>query len=146
MPDGARLTGALLIAALGFALSLLVMPLFPDQTNWGWFVHVNVALGLVIGWRVLGARVGRGWTNAINLGLTGAGLLLFWGLFVQATNEMVRLAMKNRYDGPFEALVAIFEIGAEWAIVIATVPVIALAVLAGVLSGLLTEVAWRIWR
>ena len=84
--------------------------------------------------------------SAINVGLTGPIVLVLWGLFVQACNEMVRLAMKNRYDSAFEALVAVFEIGAEWAILMATVPIIAVLLTGGIITGFLTELAWRRWR
>jgi len=146
LPDGARLVGAILLALLAFVLSQMVKPLMPEDTNFGWFDYVNVVLGLAVGWRWVGARAGRGWTAAINIGLTGAFVLIFWALFVQAANEMVRLAMKNRYDGAFEALIAIFEIGTEWFLVIATVPVLAVAAAGGILTGMLAEVGWRIWR
>ena len=50
-----------------------------------------------------GQTRGRGWTAGINNGLTGVASLVFWALFVQGCYEMFRLAMRNRYDGPFEA-------------------------------------------
>lgn len=146
MPDGARLTGAVLLGILGYVLSLFVVPLMPEETNFGWFFYINVVLGLVVGWRWIGRRAGRGWVSAINIGFTGAFVLIFWGLFVQATNEMVRLAMKNRYDGAFEAAIAIFEIGTEWGIMIGTPLILITAALWGILTGILVEVAWRIWR
>lgn len=124
----------------------MVKPLMPEDTNFGWFDYVNVVLGLAVGWRWIGARAGRGWTSAVNIGFTGGFILVFWGLFVQATNEMVRLAMKNRYDGAFDALIAIFEIGTEWGILIATVPVLSVVAAGGILTGIAAEVAWRIWR
>jgi Na+-transporting NADH:ubiquinone oxidoreductase subunit NqrD len=40
--------------------------------------------------------------------------LVFWALFVQGCYEMFRLAMRHRYDGPFEALLAIFKIGLDY--------------------------------
>jgi hypothetical protein len=59
---------------------------------------------------------------------------------------MVRLAMRNRYDGPLEALTAIFEIGAEYALIIATVPIGVVLLIGAVVSGLLTEFAGNRWR
>ncbi|MEO0939863.1 MAG: TrgA family protein [Pseudomonadota bacterium] len=146
MPDGARLTGAVLMGLLGYVLSMFVVPLMEEDTNFGWFFHINVLIGLLVGWRWIGSRAGRSWVSAINVGLTGGFVLIFWGIFVQAVNEMVRLAMKNRYDGAFEAGIAIFEIGTEYGILIGTPLILVTAALWGVLTGFLVEVAWRIWR
>ena len=73
-------------------------------------------------------------------------VLVFWGLFIQSCNEMVRIAMKNRYDGAFEALVAIFEIGAEWALLMSTIPIWTTLLVGGMIVGLAAEFAWRTWR
>lgn len=146
MPDAAKLVAALGMALLAFIVSGLIMPLFEEDTNFGWFTTVNAVLGLVVGWLVIGSRAGRGIVSAINVGLTGPVVLVFWGLFVQSCNEMVRIAMKNRYDGPFEALVSIFEIGAEWALLMSTVTIWATLLVGGILVGLATEYAWRTWR
>lgn len=146
MPDAARLVAALSLALIAFVVSGQIMPLMPEGTNFGWFTYVNMALGIVCGWIVMGKRAGRGITPAINNGLTGVAALVFWGLFVQGAYEMVRLAMRNRFDGPLEALSAIFEIGLDYGMTI-FVPSVLLSLLVGaVLAGLATEFAWRNWR
>lgn len=146
MPTAARLVAAVCLMFVAYFLSMLVIPLMPESTDFGYFVQVNLFLGLCIGWIVMGSRVGRGTTAAINNGLTGVFVLFLWGIGVQAINEMVRLAMRNRYDGPFEAIVAVFQIGAEWAYMIATVPIGVMAVVGGVITGLLAESASKRWR
>jgi hypothetical protein len=146
MPNAARLVAAACLALLAFILSGLIMPLMPEGTGFGYFTHVNVVLGVLVGWIVMGKRAGRGTTPGINNGLTGVATLLFWGLFVQGTYEMVRQAMRNRFDGPFEAILAIFEIAADYGIILITPTIIATVLVGGVLSGLATEFAWRRWR
>ena len=147
MPTAARLVAAVCLAVLAYFLSLVVMPLMPDSTDFGYFIPVNVVLGLCAGWIVMGPRAGRGGiTPAINNGLTGVFVLVLWALAAQAINEMVRLAMRNRYDGPFEAITAIFQIGAEWAWLIATAEFLVTAVIGAVIAGLLTEFAGRRWK
>lgn len=146
MPNAAKLTAALGMAILAFVVTGMIMALFEEETNFGWFTYINVILGFLVGWMVIGSRAGRGTVSAINVGLTAPVVLVFWGLFVQSCNEMVRIAMKNRYDGPFEALVSIFEIGAEWALLMTTIPVWATLLVGGVVVGLMAEFAWRSWR
>ena len=146
MPTGARLTAALCLAFLAFVISSQVMPLMPEGTDFGYFTHVNVALGLICGWMVIGKRAGRGLVAAVNNGITGTVVLVFWGLFVQGPYEMFRLAMRNRYDGPFEALSAIFVIGLDYAFVIAVPLVFSTLLVGGIATGLAAERAARMWR
>ena len=146
MPDAAKLMAALGLAVLAFVLSGMVMELFEEDTNFGWFVYVNVVIGVVVGWITVGRRAGRGWVSAINVGFTGGFLLVFWALFIQACNEMVDRAMKNRYDNAGEAIIAVFELGAEFAVFIATVRIALTVVIGGVLTGLLTEYVWQRYR
>lgn len=143
MPTAAKLTAAICLAAVGYILSLMVMPLMPESTDFGYFVPLNAVLGLLVGWLVMGRRAGRGTTAAINNGLTGVFVLMLWGIGVQAINEMIRLAMRNRYDGPFEAMVAVFQISAEFAVIVITVPIVVVAVIASIISGLLVEFAHK---
>ncbi|KAJ04679.1 TrgA family protein [Sulfitobacter mediterraneus] len=143
MPTAAKLTAAICLAAVGYILSLMVMPLMPESTDFGYFIQLNAVLGLFVGWLVMGRRAGRGTTAAINNGLTGVFVLMLWGVGVQAINEMIRLAMRNRYDGPFEAMVAVFQIGAEFAVIVITVPIVIVAVIASIISGLLVEFAHK---
>lgn len=146
MPDAARLVAALCLALIAFVVSGQIMPLMPEGTDFGYFTLVNIGLGLLCGWIVMGKRAGKGITAAINNGVTGVAALVFWGLFVQGVNEMVRLAMRNRYDGPFEAIGAVFQIGAEYAMVMLVPQIIATLLIGALAAGLATEYAWRTWR
>ncbi|WP_375257637.1 TrgA family protein [Citreimonas sp.] len=146
MPTGARLVAALGLAFLGLIVSGQVILLYPEATDFGWFTTINTALGLLVGWQTLGPRAGRGAAVAITNGITGAVVLLFWALFVQAVNEMVRLAMANRYDGPLEALVAVFEIGVGFFLRIATPGILVTLAIGGVIVSLAAEAAARRWR
>ncbi|MDC0656852.1 TrgA family protein [Leisingera sp. SS27] len=146
MPTGARLAAAISLATLAFIVSFLVMPLLPEGTNFGYFVHINVVLGLLCGWIFMGKRAGRGVVPAINNGLTGMAVLVLWALFVQGAWEMFRLAMRHRYGGPFEALSQIFVIGMEYFFLIAVPSVLIPLVVGGALAGLVTENASQRWR
>lgn len=149
MPDAARLVAALCLAVTGFFLSGLIMGMYEElkgETNFGWFIWVNVAVGIAVGWVSMGKRAGRGVSQAITNGITGVFLLILWGLFIQACNEMTRLAMKNRYDNAFEAIAAIFQIMAEWGLLLLTAPILGTSAVAAFVAGILTEYAWRTWR
>lgn len=146
MPDAARLFAAIGLAITAFIVSGQIMPLMPEGTDFGYFTWVNVVIGALSGWIAMGKRAGKGVTAAINNGLTGMAVMVFWGLVVQGVYEMVRLAMRNRYDGPFEAIMAIFEIAIDYGMTIFTIPVIATLLIGGIITGFATEYAWRTWR
>lgn len=145
MPTAARLVSAICLMVVAYFLSGMVKPLMPESTDFGWFVEVNMFLGLCIGWIIMGKRVGRGVTAGINNGLTGVFMLFLWGIGVQSINEMIRLSMRRRYDGPFEAILAVFQIGAEWAVMIATMPILITSVIAATVIGLIAEAAGKRW-
>jgi len=146
MPTAARLVAAILLAILGWVLSDLIRPLMPEGTDFGWFNYVNAFIGLCVGWIVMGSRAGRRLVSVINNGITGAAVMVVWGLAVHSSYEMFRLAMRNRYDGPMEAVTAIFLIASEFGIMIATVPVIVTFFIGAVIAGPATEYAAKKWR
>lgn len=145
MPTAARLVTATGLAALAWIASDLVRALMPPDTAFGWFNWVNAALGAVCGWWVMGRRMGRGYAEALSAGLTGLAALVFWALFLHSLNEMLGRALDNRYGGPMEGLVAIFELGYEYALLIADGPVIGTLVGGAVLTGLIGERVARTW-
>ena len=146
MPTAARLVAALLLAALGWVLSDMIRPLMPEGTDFGIFNYVDAFIGLSVGWILMGKRAGRGVVSGINNGITGAAVMVFWGLFVHSSYEMFRLAMRNRYDGPMEAITAIFIIASEFGLMIATAPVIVTFLIGALIVGPATEYASRKWR
>ena len=146
MPDAAKLVAALSLGLLAFIVSGLIMPLMPEGMDFGYFTYVNIGLGLLCGWIIMGKRAGRGMTPAINNGVTGVVALVFWGLFVQGCNEMFRQAMRNHYRGPIEALADIFKIGLDYGMTIFVPQVVITLLVGGVLAGIATEYAWRTWR
>ncbi len=152
MPNAASLFAAVSLAIIAFVVSGQVMPLFPDGKDFGYFTLVNMIIGAVVGWKVMGPRAGRGFTPGINNGLTGVAVMVIWAVFVQGCYEMFRLAMRNRYGGPFDAVMGIFEVGydyvgdvfyagqtVQWHIIITLT-------LGAVIGGLITEYVSRIWR
>lgn len=146
MPDSAKLMAALIIGILAWVVSLQIMPLMPESTNFGSFIYVNVILGIVTGWMIMGKRAGRGITAAINNGLGGAMMLVLWGLFVHSCYQMFDRAMSNWYNDVFSAIAAIFQFMAEYALILLDPKVMMCLVFGGVLAGLATEYAWRTWR
>ncbi|ABF64173.1 tellurite resistance protein [Ruegeria sp. TM1040] len=146
MPTAARLVAAVALALLAFVVSGQIMPLMPDDTDFGYFTFVNMGLGLVIGWKSIGPRAGRGWAAGITNGITGTAVLVLWGLFIQGAVEMFRLAKRSIYDGPFEALAAIFTIALEYFFIMAVPSVLLTLAVGGTLIGMAVEIASKRWK
>ncbi|MCG7623332.1 TrgA family protein [Epibacterium sp. Ofav1-8] len=146
MPTAARLVAALALAALAFVVSGQIMPLMPENTDFGYFTHVNMALAAVVGWKIIGPRAGRGFVPGVNNGLTGMAVLVLLALFLQGAVEMFRLAHRHVYDDPFEALAAIFTIGLEYFFIMAVPTVLVTLVIGGALVGVIVDVSARRWK
>ncbi len=146
MPNAAKLLAALSLALVGWIVSDMIKPLVPFSIDFGWFNYVNAAIGVLVGWLFLGPRAGSGPTAVINNGITSAVIMVIVGLFVQATNEMVRLSFARRYDSPFEAVAAIFEIFIDYSLIIWDMQVILVLLAGGIISAFVSEVAGKFWR
>ncbi len=145
MPTAARLLAALGMACLAFVVSGQVIPLYPEGKDFGYFTQINMALGAATGWVVMGPRGGRGVVPAINNGLTGTLVMVFWCLVVYGTIDMVELAMRNRYGGPLEAAVSVFQIALDYLLSILTQTIVVTLLVGGVAVGFLTDFAARRW-
>lgn len=145
MPTAAKVIAALCLAALGYVASEFVKTLLPEIQNFGIFSEFNAALGLLVGWIVVGRRAGRGTKDAIANGLTGVAALIFWSLFINASNEMFQLSLKRRFSGPVEAFAAIFEIGIEYGQILINPLMIVTFLIGALITGYLSEFAARRW-
>lgn len=146
MPSAANLVAALCLAMLAVIVTPQVKALFPEGTYFGNFTQTNVIIGLVVGWFVMGKRAGNGMTAAVNNGVTGVLVAVFWATFVPSVKQMFTLATRHRYGGPFEALADIFRIAAEYGVMILVPNVLITLLVGAVLAGIITEIAARNWR
>ncbi len=146
MPTTGKAVAAILMAILAWYASEMFRPLMPEGTGFGWFNWVNVALGVLSGWIVIGSRLNHGFSQSIGAGLTGVGAMVFWAVFLQSLNEMLRGALEKRYSGPVEGIVAIFEIAIDYLVTMWHMPLIVLLVVGGMVIGLVSELVARRWR
>lgn len=146
MPTIPKLVAALCLAVLAYVVSGMVIKLLPEGINTGIFVHLNVLIGLVTGWVYIGRQPMDTLAEGLSYGLTGAGILTAVSLFLQSSNEMIRLAMRHRYDGPLEAVAAVFQIGVTFGADVFTMPVIAALAIGGFVTGFATYLAALRWR
>ena len=145
MPTTARLVAALIFAALGWLCADLYKPLVADNTPVGLFSPISAGFGLLVGWFFAGARLERGLGSGPGIGLTASALLVFWVLLTFSGYKMVLNSMRKFYDGPVEALQAMFGIAVDYARLAVTPEVIGALVVGGLVGGVITEWVARRW-
>jgi len=146
MPTTGKGVAAICMGVMAWYASEIFRPLMPEGTAFGWFNEVNVGLGLLCGWVVTGSRLNHGYSNAISAGLTGVAALVFWAVFLQSLNEMLRLALDKRYDDPIKGIMDIFNIAFDYMVTMYHWPLIGLLVGSGIGIGIISEWAARRWR
>jgi len=139
MPTAARFVGAVLFAALAWYVSGLIIPLFPEDTNFGWFVEVNTAFGVFCGWTIAGPRGGTGYVAAFSYGLTTAISLTVMALFFHSGYVMIEKSLRKLYKTPTEAVVAVFELMVEYGSMLLTPEILTTLAVGGIVAGLTTE-------
>lgn len=139
MPTMGRLSGAILFSALAWYTSLLIVPLFLEQSNLGLFKEVNTAIGLFVGWTIAGPRAGTGFIAAFSYGLTAMVALVVMALFFNSGVVMIEQSLRQRYDGPSEALAAVFELFVKHGSMMLTPEIIGTLLVGGIGAGLITE-------
>ena len=139
MPTAGKLVAAIMFAGLGALVTYLIIPLFPEGTNFGWFMPGNALIGLMAGWIVAGSRAGKGYYSATGYGLTAMVSMVVWGLLIYSSIEMVERSIRKMYDGPVDAVVSVFELGVDYLRIIAVPEVIVFLVIGGIICGLVTD-------
>ncbi len=145
MPTGAKLIAALAFAAVAFAAAEAFKPLMPPHTQFGSFSVLCALIGAFTGWKVMGSRAGRGYGNALGVGLTASAVMTLAALFLFSFRETILRSMNRRYDGPLEATVGTFGIMVEHLAVMGDPRLLGVLALGGLLGGLAAEAAGRRW-
>ncbi|WP_424941681.1 TrgA family protein [Aliiroseovarius crassostreae] len=147
MPTASKLVAAVFFAALAYFLADLIKPLLPEGRSYAMFSPAFAGIGLLIGWRFTGHRLGRGLGDAVGIGLSSAFLLAFWGLVLFSGAEMIRLSLRKAYDGPVEAIRGAIEIAVEYVLLIAPQPdVMGTLIIGSLAGGVLTRMTAARWR
>lgn len=146
MPTAGRLAGALTFMALAYVATRMMLPLFAEGAVPARFLEVNLFAAVVAGWVTVGQRTGRGVVAAFGVGVTGLAVFLFWSFFIHSVEQMLEEAFRRAYHGPFEALVAIFEIMIDFGHTLLRPPIVSALLLGSIAASLVTEYFARNFR
>lgn len=145
MPTAAKLAAAILFFIVGWIAANVHVPALGEGENVGFFRELVGLIGVVCGWKVMGPSVGRGYREAIGSGLKTVIVLTFFALLLFSIYVMIGLSMRRIYDGPVDAVLAVFSLMLEEAQKMLTPWVLGTLIIGGSLAGLITERISRRW-
>jgi len=143
MPNTSKVSGSLCLCALAYILSELAKPQFIEDFNFGNFTYVSMLVGVIVGWVIMGKLAGFGLVSAVNNGVTSTFSMVLVVIFIQSANEMIRLSMRGRFDGLFEALLEIIPIGIDFVVKVSSTSLWGTALIGGIVAGLIVEAIWH---
>ncbi len=146
MPTGAKLMAALSFAVVGWVLANYYAMNAPDSAALGPVREVAALVGAIVGWKLMGPAVGKGYVEAAGAGVKTAVVLAVVALFLLGLKEMLDNSVKMRYDGALDAILDIFQTMVKRSEGLLSLGVFGTILLGGIIAGLLTENAGRRWK
>lgn len=146
MPTTAKLVAAVAFALVGWLAANAHVPALGENAAVGRFREITALIGLVVGWRTMGALVGQSYADAVGSGLRTSVTLAFFALLLFSIWLMYGQTGRMAYDGPMEAVLGVFEFMLEQGRRMLVPGVLGVLVIGGALGGVLTEWASRRWR
>ncbi|MGR3712571.1 MAG: TrgA family protein [Shimia sp.] len=143
MPTANKFVAALCLAFLGAIIAELVKPQLPEGSNPGSMTLISAGVGILVGWVIMGPKAPRG--MPVNNGIVGVFGLVFFGLMVFGSMEMLERALKRHYTEPIEALEQIVAIALEYGLYLTNATILVVMAIGAVVSGFLTNFAYRRW-
>jgi hypothetical protein len=146
MPTAAKLFGALAFGILGWFAAHVYSFQLPEGAAIGRLREITAGIGVISGWRIMGAAAGKGYYAAAGAGIRAGIVMVFFSMLGIAIYEMVLLAIKMRYQGPMEAVLGIFDLMIEYARNLVDSNVLATLFGGSVLGGWFAEFASKHWK
>jgi hypothetical protein len=146
MPTGSKLMAAVSFAVVGWILANYYAMNMPDASAAGPIREVAAVVGAVVGWKLMGPAVGKGYVEAAGSGIKTAVVLAVCALFLLALSEMLDNSVKMRYDGALDAILDVFQTMVKRSQALLSLGVFGTILLGGIIGGLLTENAGRRWK
>ncbi|PRY95280.1 hypothetical protein BCF33_0898 [Hasllibacter halocynthiae] len=145
MPTPAKFLCAFLFAGIGFATVWLAARTVPPEIKLDGLNLVAAGMGLTLGWKFVGSRVGEGLRPAMAAGLTAGILLPTFILAFWAWRMMLIRSLGSVYADPLEAVNAAISLAVEHAPLAFSPALVATVLGGGVLAGLLANRLDRAW-
>lgn len=145
MPTASKLFAATAFAIVAWLAVHAYIPTLPEGTQTKGFREIAALVGFLCGWRVMGRQTGKGYVEAASKGLLTSVVTLFWLLLGFSIYVMIQRSTKMIYDGPMEAVVAVFGLMLDYAKLLAAPATPLVLAIGGVIGGWLAEFAGKRW-
>ena len=143
MPTGARLVSAIFYGFLAYVGAQIVHAIYEAEIgydlDWWFFAEITAVVGILVGWKFAGTKVGDGYYLGMQNGLISTLILVFYAVLLWAIVEMVQESMKLKYPGATAAVVDIFRIAIEYVKSIAKPTFLITMAIGGLIGGYLAE-------
>lgn len=137
------MTAAVVFGLFGWYLAGITVPYFPESNAPDFWVAAAALTGVVLGWQICGSRAGNGYNAATGVGISTAVAMALVILFILGFNQMIKNAMRLRYDGPTESVVDVFNLMYEHGLYFADVSIGVTLLVGGIICAWLTEFVGR---
>lgn len=147
MPTAARLIAAIFMAIAGVIVIIVVVNEFPDAEYDQFPMAVTAAIvGLFVGWRGLGSKIGVEDVKATAIGLRAGITMFIWVLFFFGLWRMIEGIMKQEFYQPLSAVLALFGRMVYLGKIAGTnLPVLITMIVLSWLAGIVAKNAWLKW-
>lgn len=139
MPTAGRLAAAITFFIYGWYIAITATPFFAEGVAPRYLIPLSIVIAVIVGWKVVGSRLGGGYIAALAHGLTGAFAYSFWMVFLLAFEDMIGRSMRRSYGGPMEAIVDIFSLMLELAQRMLDFNLIVSIIVGGVICAIVAE-------
>lgn len=143
MPTSAKLVAAFVFAVTGYLVAEMLRATMPEGQPLNWLVQVCVFVPMVIGWRIMGKLVGKNYGVSMNSGFYAIVVSTVSVLLVFSISLMITKSRRLQYDGPMDALVDVFALMLDYALLLLNPYILVTIVVGGFIGGLASEWAHR---
>jgi hypothetical protein len=146
MPTITKLIAAVFFAAIAYFSAIAFREGMPENTHFGQFNAICAGIGALCGWLVMGSATGKGYRMSAGAGVRTSVTIVAWALLICSIILMLRKAFLKRYISPTDAVVDVFALALDNAVMVLQPEVLSILVLGGLAGGLLAEWTKTRWE
>lgn len=146
MPTGAKLVGAVVFFGIGWLAAMQAKLTFEEGTAATYFNITIALIGFFNGWMLVGKQAGGGVLFGAANGLRASVQIAILGLMLFALRTMFMRSANLRYSSIGEATTETMDLLVQYSLQAMTVPIWTVLIAGGILGGIITELAAKVWR
>lgn len=145
MPTATKLFSALFFAAVAwFAASRYAQGL-PEGMSPGRLLPVSALIGAIFGWRWMGNRANRSYSESLGTGVVTSTLIFIWTNLAFSIVEMLERTTHMRYRDALQAVLGVFDLMMQYGGLLFRTDAPIVLLVGGLLGGLGAEFVSRRW-